>query len=395
MKIKLPYQLRALFFLLFIPLLFNFSTGGCGSNNEPPPENPPGPTGTMSVTLTDSSAPGTIDLQTASGPDAQKVFVTVARVEAHASADADNDSSGWILISEPNKTINLMDLANAQSELSLTDVPVGTYQQLRLILSDQPDSADHPFANYFIDSNNVTHELTVASGFKSGIKLVGSFTIVEGGTTTLLLDFDCQRSIVIAGASGKYLLKPVIKIVSEISFIATINGQVTSTDTQQAIAGALISVQNPNDLSVVTTTTADASGNFSLVVAPGTYRLVASAEGFETLAGDITIAAGETKTVDFALVPSTSNGTLHITLNIPDFDLDIFATFSIRATVNLQAGGTAEVEVNSVCLGDGGTIDINLPDGDFSVVASVNTFANISLDATINANATTDLDFSF
>ncbi|MDL1978816.1 MAG: DUF4382 domain-containing protein, partial [Deltaproteobacteria bacterium] len=47
----------------------------------------------------------------------------------------------------------------------------------------------------------------------SGIKILHGFDINKGQTTELILDFDASRSIVKAGSSGKWLLKPTIKVL--------------------------------------------------------------------------------------------------------------------------------------------------------------------------------------
>lgn len=41
------------------------------------------------------------------------------------------------------------------------------------------------------------------------IKLLGGFEFLEDGTTTVLLDFDAEQSLVLRG-NGEWLLKPVI-----------------------------------------------------------------------------------------------------------------------------------------------------------------------------------------
>ena len=73
------------------------------------------------------------------------------------------------------------------------------------------------------------HEMKVPSGYESGIKLVRTFTITEGDITELILDFDAAKSIVKAGNSGKYILKPTIKVIGTKS-LAKVYGHVESEE---------------------------------------------------------------------------------------------------------------------------------------------------------------------
>ncbi len=47
------------------------------------------------------------------------------------------------------------------------------------------------------------------------IKFVHPFEVVDSETTVLLFDFDADKSVTVAGNSGKILVKPVIKLTSQ------------------------------------------------------------------------------------------------------------------------------------------------------------------------------------
>ena len=91
-----------------------------------------------------------------------------------------------------------------------------------------------------IDLNDVYHELKVPSGSQSGYKIVGGFDINANSTTELILDFDANRSVVVAGNSGQWLLKPTVKVKYP-DEDALIEGRVT--DSNGGVSGALVSAQ--------------------------------------------------------------------------------------------------------------------------------------------------------
>ena len=90
------------------------------------------------------------------------------------------------------------------------------------------------------------HELKVPSGDKTGIKIVGGYNIAANQTTELILDFDACRSVVQAGKSGQWLLKPTIKM-GETEGYSIIKGQVTDGDITEpeilGLEGVLVSAQ--------------------------------------------------------------------------------------------------------------------------------------------------------
>lgn len=44
------------------------------------------------------------------------------------------------------------------------------------------------------------------------LKIIGNFDVEQDGTTTITLDFDADKSLVITG-EGKILFKPVVKLL--------------------------------------------------------------------------------------------------------------------------------------------------------------------------------------
>ena len=194
-----------------------------------------------------SEASGTgrlsIELSDAPAADYQAVYVTIAEVQVHRAGAQDGR---WQTILTPNTTYNLLDLVNgATAHLGVADLQAGAYTQMRLILGDEPDATEnllgnaHPYANYLIDEEGQAIKLWVPSGFQTGIKLVHGFEVEAGLTAGLLLDFDAGHSIVKAGRSGKWLLKPTIRVVGILEY-PTLSGLVTD-ESGNPVAGATVS----------------------------------------------------------------------------------------------------------------------------------------------------------
>jgi hypothetical protein len=208
--------------------------------------------GTLRVFITD--APGNYE----------SVVIDIREIRIHKNADAEmeddttsngDDDGEWIVISDEPQKIDLLQLTNGVTDfLGETELEAGTYSQMRLILGDENE----------ITINGETRKLTTPSAQQSGLKL-NIHTEIEGGRTyTLLLDFDASRSIVKAGMSGKYLLKPVIKTVN-LAETGAIGGTIEPAEALPwiyAIAGE----------DTVAGTRADDEGEFLLIgILNGTY----------------------------------------------------------------------------------------------------------------------------
>ena len=167
-------------------------------------------TGTVSLGLTDSST-----------SKYKAIYVTIDEVQAHKSNETSPGNSGWKTIAEPKKTYNLLSLVNGVTEtLGEGDLEVGNYQQLRLIIGKKQESENnllglpHPHPNYIIlnDGFDTVEPMKIPSGMNTGLKLVHNFIVEENQVVDLLLDFEACDSVVETG-SGKYILKPTIKVL--------------------------------------------------------------------------------------------------------------------------------------------------------------------------------------
>lgn len=227
--------------------------------------------GTLQVYLTD--APGNYEA----------VWIDIQEVRIHRSEneEIEDDDDGWITISEEPKKVNLLDLTNGKLEvLGETDLDEGMYSQIRLILGDDNE----------VVKNGVTHSLDTPSAQQSGLKLNVNAEIEGGQVYTLLLDFDASRSIIEAGNSGKFLLKPVIRAVA-FTETGAIEGSIEPAESLPwvyAIAGT----------DTVAGTRADAEGEFRLVgLLSGSYNVAInpSEEGYsDEIISDVDVTAPDT-----------------------------------------------------------------------------------------------------
>jgi len=185
-------------------------------------------TGIVSLSMTD--APPKL------GEDVTEVNIAIIGIEY-------NHDGNWIAADdfEP-QTFNLLDLQNGKS-LHLGDMvlPAGHYSEIRFILAapeNEGDIKSNPDCNITF-ANGDSVPLFVPSGAQSGYKGKGEFDITADAKIAITADFDVHKSIVVAGKSGKYLLKPVIRlVVTELS--GTINGTVVDVVDYNTTSDSLV-----------------------------------------------------------------------------------------------------------------------------------------------------------
>jgi hypothetical protein len=111
---------------------------------------------------------------------------------------------------------------------------------------------------------------------QSGLKLNADFDVAAGQMADLVLDFDACKSVVQAGNSGKFILKPVISVVPRL--VSGLTGYVTTT---LSLSSTTVAAQQNG--AVVRATAPDATGAFSIpYLQPGTYTLVVTSDGHAT-----------------------------------------------------------------------------------------------------------------
>lgn len=318
--------------------------------------------GALAVGLTDAASGGF-----------QAVYVTVGEVQVHRGGEENGE---WLVVASPGRTYNLLELVNGVIErLGVSSLAAGSYTQMRLIIGDKADEGTnildqrHPYANYLIDSQGECRRLSVPSGDRTGIKLVHGFEIVKGLTTDLVLDFDVDRSVVRAGNSGKWLLKPTIRVIDTVEN-ATVGGMVAD-QTDAALLGARVSAQvfdqGTDQVTVSTSTLSDAAGEYLMYLEPGTYTIAAYAEGYSPACVDLAVEAGGDYEASFALSPADMQ---EITLNVvllPDVQDGVV---TVRFILASPCDENRLIELKSLNVSQTGAYKVSLPAGTYRVIAT-------------------------
>jgi len=330
--------------LLLAGLATGCGSGGNGGSGGTASAQP----GTVSVSLTDAPACGY-----------DEVTVTVSKVRVHQSDNASENAAGWTDITlNPARKINLLGLNDptkpnfALDNLGETPLAAGHYTQLRLVLDN--NNGNNPTANWIVLENQDPIKdkipLETPSAIRSGIKLIHQFTVNSGQRVDLLLDFDACHSIVKTG-NGKYILKPVIKVIPYVlngiqgfvdknSFVnnslvgknviasAQFNGEIVRATVVNTVTGKffLAHLDPANDYDVVITADDHATAVITKVPvddAPSITTISTSGAPFK-LAQDLS--------------PGTVSGT--VTLNPADDD----GTVVVAAKQTLNSGPTVTVK---------------------------------------------------
>jgi hypothetical protein len=382
---KFCYLVAALLAFLVIS-----SCGGGGDGGGAPA------TGTLSLGLTDAST-----------NHYRAVYVTIAEVRVHMPGDR------WKVIPTTYKTYNLLDLVNGvREQLGIAELNAGHYTQMRLIIGETPDgginilSKKHQYANYVIDQYNNEHELKVPSGYQTGIKIVHGFTISANQTTELILDFDASKSVVVAGKSGNYLLKPTIKVLNTDEY-GILSGCIVDGDVQ-SLSGVKVTAQKYNgnaidskdSVIVKASTYTDAEGLYKLFLEPGIYTIVAYADGYSvSWKCDVSALQGTETEVDPIMLSTVDTGTVSEgNIIISGASGDQYATLSFRQRIDC-GGSPVDIEVKSInVVATEVYFDEILPSGDYYAVLWIYDLndqeikSSLPVDFSVSVGDTTHLD---
>jgi hypothetical protein len=156
-----------------------------------------------------SGARGGLNVLLTDGPTDEwsKVIVVLKSVSLHR-----HDGNSWedVWTADPANpdagTINLIDLSGVSQILAAAKIPVGTYNQLKLVINTDPakitlvDDQDKT-----IDPANIT---VVDPSGKGEIKvdLSPAITVAENATTNLIVDFDLAHPLSIVNLDGKVVI---------------------------------------------------------------------------------------------------------------------------------------------------------------------------------------------
>ena len=271
-------QLLAVIILALLAVL----VVGCGGT----PSETPTPTPTPSPTPTPPPGEdtGTLKLNLSDAPidadDVVGVYITIIEIQYNLNEE-------WETLDdfEGPQEHNLLELSGGSFALlgNLT-LPAGQYSQIRFML-DIPEQGPSP-ANpgcYIKFSDDSTTPLFVPSGGQSGYKATGSFQVPANGEVEVTADFDVRKAVVEAGQSGKYILKPTIRLIVN-NQAGSIGGSITNGSSYTDIVifayedgtwdESEASATDPRFPNAVTSAKMDETGDYFLaLLAAGTYDL--------------------------------------------------------------------------------------------------------------------------
>ncbi len=275
---------------------------GCGGGNSTP-----------AVT---GNAMGTVVVSISDPPSCKNpngnfshVYITVRSVQAHIEANATDSSSGWQELAPQLASAPMqVDLfSNTQTncvlaQLGSASLPVGSYQQIRLLLvSNTASGAGTPSTNACAGngfncamlSDGSIHELELSSQDNTGLKIPpgqivgGPIQVTAGQSVDLNIDFNACASIIQQG-NGKFRLKPTLTAGQISPNNSGIGGQVMDSIAHAPIAGTvLVAIEQPDNSGtdrIVMEAAADSNGNFRFCpLPPGTFDIVIVAVGSNNL----------------------------------------------------------------------------------------------------------------
>lgn len=230
-----------------------------------------------------SSANAKVNVYLIDAPAAyDEVWVEVLGVEFLPKGESEENGSAWITLGHEgeDKKLNLLSLvADNPFYFGEIEVPAGEISQIRLLLGDD---------NYIMDGEQRI-DLTTPSAQQSGLKLKIDKPLEAGISYDLVIDFDASKSIVKAGNSGNYILKPVLRVIAEVS--ATIEGTVLPLEAFPVQVSAIIgedTVGTFTDENAMFTIRGLKTGSYALLVEPNELYQVKKVEGIETTVGEVT-----------------------------------------------------------------------------------------------------------
>ena len=286
--------------VLLAGLLLGLSTllfAGCGGSDS-------GSSGSseaqLQVAVTDSS-----------GTYAQVVLaIREIRVVRNGEGGAPTGSRLPLIASfVPARMIDILTLSYQQQLLGEATVPVGVYEQVRLVLA--PNPTDGPPINFVTLPGDPTKlPLKTPSGQASGLKIGGKFEVKAGVINAIALDFNPDKAIVAAGGSGQRLLKPTgIRIVSLSSILPTYGSLAGVVEPGAVWPTATVYVFPAGEaLPIAAGSVSPDDGSFRAFLPPGTgYTLRVTAPGYYTYNSG---AQSPAITYDVAQGADTPGGTI-------------------------------------------------------------------------------------
>ncbi len=297
-------------------------------------------TGSAAVSLTD--APGDYD----------HVYITVEDIWFHTDGTAGPADAGWQRFPLVTPvTVDLIQLSNGIVGSPIWDnlaVPVGTYQQIRLVLAGTEDALTASASDVGLKYNNEvnvvgdpTHYPLRIPDVHRGIRLAGTFPITAGGKLRLAIDFDAGHDVVDILRNGltEYILKPRLAYCG-LDDAGAIVGSIDPVSAATATTSShfVIKAEQVNDTSnpqyhVIKRWTGvnPLTGKFVLYpLKPGTYDIVLRGLGYQTvIAKGVPVTSGTTPITAMPISMITMS-----TASAPDYTVGAAITSPTGAWVN-------------------------------------------------------------
>jgi len=170
-----------------------------------------------------AQARGTLQIMVTDAPPEEEVtsiMLTVESVEVHkavaeqeqeqrqeqnqeqeqSKANSTDEEAGWLPLDilEGKETFDLLKIEGIEEVLAVTELKAGKYSQTRMTISNVQVKL----------GDGDPQDAKLPSG---KLKFIHPFNIIAGETTALLLDFDAEKSLDVAG-SHNIIVKPVVKL---------------------------------------------------------------------------------------------------------------------------------------------------------------------------------------
>jgi len=294
-----------------------------------------GQQGTLKLAMTDTPGCGY-----------DHVYVTVVKIRVHQSAAAGTNDAGWSELAIPPRRIDLLGLTNGVlQELGSLPLPAGTYQQIRLVLADNPSNSTpaNPLANALVLSGSTNEiALSTPSGQQSGFKLQANFSVIGGQVADLVLDFDACKSVVKSGNSGNYNLKPVVAVIKRLT--TEIVGYVDPTIASRVV----VSTRDPDNNLRATVPNAT-TGKFVLAYLPENtnYTVVVAGRDLTTAAVTgvpVSIAVGTTTlNTATAFIPMSASSSATVSGSVKNTSNALLSDAAVNAQQVLSTGQKLDV----------------------------------------------------
>lgn len=155
---------------------------------------PPTPKGTLIIALKDE------DHKLPGGAVVKSMNFTVTGVGVYSDGE-------WMSVLDGQKTLDLLKYTTTFAKAAEKEIDAGGYEKIKVELSDGTVSIVHTAVGIYRPK---TYNLIV----QEETTVEHEFNIIDGGTLTLVLDFDVENSVRRAGLG--YSLTPVITVTEQV-----------------------------------------------------------------------------------------------------------------------------------------------------------------------------------